>query len=100
MFDQLKKEGPLAKLIDKYRATLEPKMGTVYELRKKFDTSVNVINKTLASLLDEKQEEAQQMFPHYFERYKTDGVEYNMYIGQSIAGDKEFDPVFLSNLRF
>ena len=43
--------------------------------------------------------EAQEMFPHYFERYKTDGVEYNMYIGQSISGSKEFDSVFLSNLR-
>jgi hypothetical protein len=50
-------------------------------------------------MLDEKQVEAQRMFPHYFERYKTDGVEYNIYIGQSIAGSKEFDPVFLDNLR-
>ena len=99
VFDQLKNDKSLAKLIDKYRSTLDPKTGAVYELRKKFDTNVNVINKTLASLLDKKQEEAQQMFPHYFERYKTDGVEYNMYIGQSIAGNKEFDPVFLSNIR-
>jgi hypothetical protein len=50
-------------------------------------------------LLDKKQVEAQEMFPHYFERYKTDGVEYNMYIGQSISGSLDFDPVFLSNLR-
>jgi hypothetical protein len=99
VFDQLRKEGDLVSQIDKYRATLDPQLGTVYELRKKFDTSVNVINKTLASLLDKKQIEAQEMFPHYFERYKTDGVEYNMYIGQSISGSKEFDPVFLSNLR-
>jgi hypothetical protein len=99
VFDQLRKEGKLANQIDKYRAMLDPNLGTVYELRKKFDTSVNIINKTLASLLDKKQLEAQEMFPHYFERYKTDGVEYNMYIGQSIAGSKDFDPVFLSNLR-
>jgi hypothetical protein len=39
------------------------------------------------------------MFPHYFERYKTDGIEYNMYIGQSISKDLEFDPVFLENLQ-
>ena len=43
--------------------------------------------------------EAQQMFPHYFERYKTDGVEYNMYIGQSISQHKKFDPIYLQNLR-
>ena len=99
VFDQLRKEGNLTNQIDKYRAMLDPKLGTVYEKRKEFDTSVNTINKTLASLLDKKQVEAQKMFPHYFERYKTDGVEYNMYIGQSIAGNRDFDPVFLSNLR-
>ncbi len=99
VFDQLKKIPSLVKVVDSYCALLEPTLGTVYEERKKFDGSVNLINKTLASLLDKKQEEAQEMFPHYFERYKTDGVEYNMYIGQSIAGNKEFDPVFLDNLR-
>ncbi len=36
---------------------------------------------------------------HYFERYKTDGVEYNMYIGQSLVKNKSFDDVFLYNLR-
>jgi hypothetical protein len=71
----------------------------VYEQRRKFDTSVNILNQTLASMLDEKQVEAQKMFPHYFERYKTDGVEYNMYIGQSISGKQKFDHVFLDNLR-
>jgi len=99
-FDQLKKGGgKMAQLVDKYRTILDPELETIYEERKKFDTSVNVINQTLASMLDEKQVEAQRMFPHYFERYKTDGVEYNMYIGQSIAGKKAFDPVFLDNLR-
>jgi hypothetical protein len=99
IFEQLSKDKAMASVVDKYRTMLDPKTGSVYELRKKFDTSVNVINKTLASLLDKKQVEAQQMFPHYFERYKTDGVEYNMYIGQSISGTKEFDPVFLNNIR-
>ena len=39
------------------------------------------------------------MFPHYFERYKTDGVEYNMYIGESITKDEKFDTIYLRNLR-
>jgi hypothetical protein len=39
------------------------------------------------------------MFPHYFERYKTDGVEHSMYIGGSIAKDREFDKLYLGNLR-
>jgi hypothetical protein len=100
VLDQLKSEGgDMAQLVDKYCAMLNPELGTVYEQRRKFDTSVNILNQTLASMLDEKQVEAQKMFPHYFERYKTDGVEYNMYIGQSISGKQKFDHVFLDNLR-
>ena len=100
VLNHLEKQGEdMAKLVSTYRGLLDQEHNTVYELRKQFDTSVNVINQTLASLLDEKQIEAQRMFPHYFERYKTDGVEYNMYIGQSIANNKEFDPVYLDNLR-
>ena len=100
VFDHLqKKSTDLEKLVDKYNAMLDPELKTVYEERKKYDTSVNLINQRLASYLDEKQLVAQQMFPHYFERYKTDGVEFNMYIGQSIARDEKFDKIFLSNLR-
>ena len=39
------------------------------------------------------------MFPHYFERYKTDGVEYNMYIGASITKTRVFNEIYLFNLR-
>jgi hypothetical protein len=58
-----------------------------------------VINEKLVTLIDKKQETAQVMFPHYFERYKTDGVEHNMYIGKSIVDDNSFDPIYLKNLR-
>ena len=57
------------------------------------------INKELAIVIDKKQEEAQLMFPHYFERYKTDGVEHNMYIGDAIAGGRKFNHLYLHNLR-
>ena len=39
------------------------------------------------------------MFPHYYERYKTDGIEFNMYIGQSLVKNKKFENLFLYNLR-
>jgi len=100
VLDQLSAQGgKMAQLVKQYLALIDPELGTVYEKRRKFDTSVNVINQSLASMLDEKQVEAQKMFPHYFERYKTDGVEYNMYIGQAISGQEKFDTVYLDNLR-
>ncbi|WP_019039332.1 cell surface protein [Psychroflexus tropicus] len=67
--------------------------------RDEFDESVSRINYAMASYIDQKQIEAQKIFPHYFDRYKTDGVEHNMYIGQSIVKDLQFSEVVLENLR-
>lgn len=100
VLDQLLVRNPDMKaMIDAYKKLLHPELNSIYDLRQKYDSSVNVINQALASLLDERQIEAQKMFPHYFERYKTDGVEYNMYIGQSISNDAKFNQVFLHNLQ-
>ncbi|TDI66217.1 MAG: GAF domain-containing protein [Bacteroidetes bacterium] len=100
VFDHLQKSDVnLKKLVNQYNDILDPDLKTVYEERKKYDTSVNLINQKLASYLDKKQIDAQEMFPHYFERYKTDGVEFNMYIGQSISKYEKYDTIYLRNLR-
>ena len=100
VFSHLQQLDPaLGKLVEKYNGKLNSELNTLYEERKKYDDSVNLINQKLASFLDRKQEEAQKMFPHYFERYKTDGVEYNIYIGQSISNHIQFYPIHLQNLR-
>ena len=87
-----------AKVTD-YKSHLNPDLGVVYEKRKNYEDSVNTLNNRLAKFLDSKQKEAQKMYPHYFERYKTDGVEFNMYIGKSINKDTHFDEIYLYNLR-
>jgi hypothetical protein len=89
----------ISKLIASYKDKLDPELGTIYNERKKYDSSVNLINHRLASYIDKQQEEAQQLFPHYFERYKTDGIEYNMYIGASISNKIKFNEIYLQNLR-
>ncbi|MGJ8745336.1 GAF domain-containing protein [Polaribacter sp.] len=82
-----------------YMNRLDKDLNVVYEKRKEYEDSVMHLNDKLANFLDFKQKEAQEMFPHYFERYKTDGVEYNMYIGKSITNSKKFDSIYLYNLR-
>ena len=94
-----KNQTSLESSIVAYENSIDSTTGTYYDHRKNYDHSVMEINRQLASLLDEKQKEAQHMFPHYFERYKTDGVEHNMYIGESIAGDRPFNFLYLNNLR-
>ncbi len=85
--------------IENYEANIDEGTESYYDHRRNYDESVMESNMQLAALLDRKQAEAQEMFPHYFERYKTDGVEHNMYIGSSIANDRTFDKLYLSNLR-
>ena len=85
--------------IDAYFESINDKVNALYHHRKDYDNTIALINKEMASLLDKNQIEAQQMYPHYFERFKTDGVEHNMYIGESITKEDSFNPIYLYNLR-
>ncbi|MBJ6367680.1 GAF domain-containing protein [Snuella sedimenti] len=86
-------------VIDSYFESIDAKINLVYKYRKDYDDTIALINKKMAALLDKKQVEAQAMYPHYFERFKTDGVEHNMYIGESITQEDSFNPIYLYNLR-
>ncbi len=89
----------LDKQVNAYYSLLDTATGVIYNHRKDFDATVSALNKKIATTLDKRQGEAQKIFPHYFERYKTDGVDHNMYIGDSMVKDKTFDKVYLQNLR-
>ena len=89
----------LKKDIDDYMDMLDPQLQVVYVHRKEYEQNVAALNENLANHLDNKQSEAQNMFPHYYERYKTDGVEFNMYIGNSLVSDRSFNDIYLYNLR-
>jgi len=86
-------------IVSDYCSLINTKSGFVYKHRKEYDESVMQINKQMASLLDKKQISAQKMYPHYFERFKTDGVEHNLYIGESITKTDSFNKIYLYNLR-
>jgi hypothetical protein len=84
---------------DRYFSKLDQQLGVIYDRRKKYEQSVNQINERIAGYIRHQQTLAQQMFPHYFDQFKTDGVEYNAFIGQSLVQGKSLDPVHLKNLR-
>ena len=85
--------------IEDYFKKVDSKLNIIYYYRKNYDDTIALINKKMASLIDEKQVDAQSMYPHYFERYKTDGVEHNMYIGEDITKEVSFNEIYLYNLR-
>ena len=99
VFHHLETISELKSVVDRYRQSLDDDLGVVYHQRKDYEHSVTMINERIADYVDHQQVLAQKMFPHYFEKYKTDGVEYNAYIGQSLLQSKSFHPLHLRNLR-
>lgn len=85
--------------IDQYFNSIDPRVKLQVTHRHEFEDSITLINQELARYIDQEQEQAQKIFPHYFERFVTDGVDFNMYIGQSITPDKPFDVFYLRNLK-
>jgi hypothetical protein len=99
VLNYMETEGKMNDLIKKYRMSLDPQLGVIYHQRKDYEHSVTMINERISQYIDQQQEAAQGMFPHYFEKYKTDGVEYNAYIGQSLVQSQTFHPLHLKNMR-
>jgi hypothetical protein len=71
-----------------------------YANRKNLDDSITLLNRKLADILDQKQVIAQEIFPHYFERFKSDGVEHNLYIGPNIAPELPYSTKVVHELRY
>lgn len=100
LFSDLREKYPgLAGPISSYFNYLDPELGIVYRERKAYEDSVSMINNVIAGYLEQQEKEAQKILPHYFEKYKTDGVEYDLYVGQSLLRRGSFSMMHLRNLR-
>lgn len=94
-----KSDEKLYPAVKDYFDQLDKDHGDFYQYRRMYETTVSVINQKAAGWLDKRQADAQAMFPHYYERFKTDGVEHNLYIGASISPTSNFNADHLYNLR-
>ncbi|MEL6866250.1 MAG: hypothetical protein AAFP19_17605 [Bacteroidota bacterium] len=84
---------------EKYFNSLDGDLDIIYRQRKNYEESVNRLNQVVADFIEQEDESMQRILPHYFERYKTDGVEYNLYLGQSLLEYDQFDDFDLRNFR-
>jgi hypothetical protein len=100
LFNHLHNTEPAVKNeVEEYFASLDPQLGMLYHHRKQYEESISVINETLARFIDKEQAAAQKVYPHYYERYVTDGLEFNIHMGQSISPRKKFDEIYLRNMK-
>lgn len=89
----------LAGFIATYFGKLDSEFHIVYNRRRAYEDSVSLINRTISNYLEREQAEMQKLLPHYFEKYKTDGVEYDLYLGQSLLKRGVFSELHLQNFR-
>jgi hypothetical protein len=100
LFRHLKQSAPqVSSDIENYFSSLDTHVDMLYLHRREFEQSITMINNKLAKFIDEEQLLAQQIYPHYFERFVTDGIDFNIYIGQSITPTQQFDQFYLKNLK-
>ena len=99
-FGQLVEQFPQLKpKFEAYFAQLDPDLQIIYRQRSAYEQSVAMINEHISKLLKKAQKKAQQIIPHYFEQYITDGVQFDMYVGQSLLRDAHFNYLQLRSLR-
>ncbi len=100
LFPVIREYGPAAsEAIEAYADAMDKNMGTVYRERRDFEKSIAVLNQRISSYLDRQEIEAQEMFPHYFNKHQTDGVDYLIYLGASMVENGDFNEMYAKNLR-
>jgi hypothetical protein len=85
--------------ITQYLEAVQSETGAVFTNRRALEHSMHLINDAVNNYFESEKEKLQQPYPCYFEKFRTDGVEYDIYIGQSISPDKPFNHFHLKNLR-
>jgi len=83
-----------------YYLAIDEASGIAYQRRRQLENSMQLINTVTGKYLELFKDELQNHYPTYFEKFRTDGVEYDIYIGQSLAPDIPFSLDHLRRLRF
>ncbi|KUJ50193.1 GAF domain-containing protein [Chryseobacterium sp. JAH] len=97
---EVQNDGIIKDKIKNYFSQVFVQNDLFYANRKNLDDSITLLNRKLADILDQKQVIAQEIFPHYFERFKSDGVEHNLYIGSNVAPELLYSSKVVHELRF
>jgi hypothetical protein len=85
--------------VEDYLKKTDIQHGKFYECQNAYEATVQKINKNIVTYLEEEAEKLQAVYPFYFEKFRTDGVEYNIYIGESLVPGHRFNSIYLKNLR-
>ncbi|MXV16796.1 GAF domain-containing protein [Hufsiella ginkgonis] len=86
-------------IVNAYFAEIDEETGIAFKHRRNLETSMQLINSSVSHYLENAQQQLQRSYPCYFGKFRTDGIEYDIYIGQAIAPERPFDVLYLKNIR-
>jgi hypothetical protein len=93
------REPGIQAIADKYFDAVDERTGIAHQYKRQLEKSMSLVVSAVNSYINDFRKEVQQAYPCYFEKFRTDGVEYDIYIGQSITPGKPYSEIFLKNLR-
>ena len=82
-----------------YFDELDAESGMVYHQRRKYENSLNRLNLELSKYMEAEEKAMQATLPHYFSMQKTDGIDYNIFLGQSILKEGKFSDYHRKNFE-
>jgi len=91
-------EGSL--LVDRYLEMIALDCeGPAFTQRNRLETAMQMVNSRVNGYFEEAQIKLQKVYPNYFEKFRTDGVEYDIYVGQAISPKIAFHADYLRQMR-
>ncbi|MFT3679856.1 MAG: hypothetical protein QM791_06265 [Ferruginibacter sp.] len=86
-------------MLKEYYTAIDEETGITFRRRRQLENSMQLINSVTAKYFELFKDELQTHYPCYFEKFRTDGIEYDIYVGQSIAPNVPFSMDHLHKLR-
>ena len=89
----------LSDTITDFREATDDRTGEAFAHRRSLEACLQKVILEISHQVDNFREELQPLYPFYFEKFRTDGIEYDIYVGQSIAPEKIFNHTYVSTFR-
>lgn len=91
LLGSLRDEQPeTAAICDAYLDAIDLVKGSCSINRRNLDMSMQQTISSIDILLDEMNNRMQEVYPAYYNKFRTDGIEYDLYAGQTISPEKPF----------
>jgi hypothetical protein len=82
-----------------YFQSIDEENGVAFYNRRSLEAAIKKLNSTINNFYENTSVDLLKIFPCYFEKFRTDGVEYDIYVGQSIVPHEAFKKEHLQEMK-